>query len=74
MSDHRAREIRRTVGRALRAHFEDSGDNLAGFVVVTWDMRGVATSTLLANDGPIGTSMVPMFAHDALNRHIARSK
>lgn len=67
----RARDVRRSLGRALRACFRDHGDNLAGFAIVTWDMRGEVASALRSDVGPIGRSMVPMFAHDALNRHVA---
>jgi hypothetical protein len=45
--------------------------DLAGFALVAWDMRG-ATHTVYASDvGPVDRCLVPMFAHGALNRHVA---
>lgn len=67
----RAGRIRRIMGRVLRNHLEAHGDELAGFAMVTWDMRGEATSGYCTEIGPVGESLMPAFVKDALQRHLA---
>ena len=68
---YRSAKVRRAFGRCLRAHVAAHGDDLAGFAIVSWDMRGGAQSAVLADIGMVAESLVPSFAHDALNRHLA---
>lgn len=67
----RTKRIRRIFGQCLRAALEQHGDNLAGFAIVAWDMRGSVHSSYATDVGPIGESLMPAVAHDALNRHVA---
>lgn len=62
---------RRIFGRAVRAALADHGEEFAGFSLVTWDNRGLSNSAYYADTGPVGESLVPVFSHDALNRHVA---
>lgn len=45
-------------------------DWIAGAFTV-WDRRGGAYTVIDAVEGPVHMCMVPMFVHDALNRHVA---
>lgn len=67
----RARKVRKILGRCVRSSLESNGDDLAGFSLVSWDMRGNANSSYFSDIGPVGESLVPSFTKDALNRHIA---
>lgn len=62
---------RRIMGRALRAALDTHGSELAGFALVSWDRRGGAHTTYLAQDGMVSESLMPTLVHDALNRHVA---
>jgi hypothetical protein len=62
---------KRMLVQALRDSFKSHGDDFAGFAMVAWDVRGNADSAFYADTGPIGESIVPMFVHDVLNRHVA---
>jgi hypothetical protein len=46
-------------------------DQIAGYALVVWDMRGDMRSVYSASQGPIGPSLVPTLVADALNRHVA---
>lgn len=65
----RARQIRRILGRTIKQHLE--GGEIAGFALVSWGPRGEGRSGYYAETGPIAMSLVPTYAHDCLNRHIA---
>lgn len=67
----RAKEVRRILGKCLGNAFETHGKDLAGFAIVTWDMRGNCHSSYSADTGMVGESLIPILAHDALNRHLA---
>jgi hypothetical protein len=67
----RAQEVRRVIFRTLRRHFQDQGDDIAGFAIVTWDMRGEASSGYSTDVGPVGESLMPAFVKDALQRHLS---
>jgi hypothetical protein len=62
---------RRILVAAVRDSFRSHGEDFAGFALVTWDARGNADSAFYADTGPVAESMVPLFAHDVLNRHVA---
>lgn len=70
-SNERARQVRRILGAALKQAFEFFGDDLAGFALVTWDMRGGAHSGYLTEYGMVGESLMPAYVHDSLNRHLS---
>lgn len=44
--------------------------DIAGYALVVWDRQGDAHS-MVCSGGPVGESLVPTYAHDALNRHVA---
>lgn len=67
----RAARVRRMLGRSIKSAINGFGEDIAGFALVTWDMRGNARSAILDRSGPIGASLVPTYVHDALNRHVA---
>lgn len=67
----RAARVRRILGRALRQAIETHGSDLAGFALVSWDMRGECSSSMMTAHGMVGQSLAPAFVHDALNRHVA---
>lgn len=67
----RARKTRLIMGRTLRHHLSAFGDDVAGFALVTWDMRGGAQSAFLTVNGMVSASLMPSFVHDVLNRHVA---
>lgn len=67
----RAQRVRRIIGRVLKKHFADHGSEIAGFALVSWDMRGEATSGYFTEVGPVGESLMPSFVKDALQRHLA---
>jgi hypothetical protein len=64
---------RRILGRCVRSALQEHGTKLAGFALVSWDMRGAVVSSFLADSGPVARSLMPTFVHDALNRHLAVS-
>lgn len=66
----RVKRVRRIMGRSLKRSIDGMGDDLAGFAMVVWDMRGGATTTYLAHDGMVGRSLMPAYVHDALQRHV----
>jgi hypothetical protein len=68
---HRARKARLILGRVIRDAIDFHGTDFAGFALVTWDMRGGAHSGYFAEVGMVSESLMPTFAHDALNRHLA---
>ena len=57
------------MGRSLRAAL--NCDNIAGFALVTWDMRGQAHSTFSTDMGPIGRGLMPSYVKDQLMTHVA---
>ena len=65
-----AKEVRTEMYKRIRECTSQIGDNLAGFAIVVWDQEGYNFSTLKGG-GPIRTRLVPGFAHDALNQHVA---
>jgi hypothetical protein len=67
----RAGRVRRLLGQALKAAFYDHGESLAGYALVTWDMRGACHTGYLATHGVVSESLMPALVHDALNRHVA---
>lgn len=67
----RATRIRRILGRVLRDHLEGHGPDIAGFALVSWDMRGNARTGFMTEVGPVGDSLMPCFVKDALQRHLA---
>lgn len=67
----RARHVRRILGSAIRSHIRQQGDDIAGFALVTWDMRGGACGAYLTDVGPVATTLLPTYVHDVLNRHVA---
>lgn len=69
----RAKAVRRDLGSSVRDVIRDQGDDLAGYVLVAWDMRGQATTSLCRDTGPIGRHMLPGYVHEALCRAITAS-
>jgi hypothetical protein len=55
--------------RAVEANAALDGD-LAGYALVCWDRSGNAHTVYQAG-GMIGMALIPTFAADALNRHVA---
>ena len=70
-AQERANGVIAELERRVTEAGAESGPNLAGFALVTWDMRGEMRSAYLAADGPFAPSLVPTAVHDALNRHLA---
>ena len=63
-------KILRNCGKsAIKSH----GDDLAGFALVTWDMRGTVHTTFLTEYGIVSRDIMPCLVKDALNRHVAMS-
>jgi hypothetical protein len=67
----RAKKVRRILGRCVKSAIDAHGGDIAGFALVSWDMRGNARSAILDNVGPVAMALVPTYVHDALNRHVA---
>ena len=67
----RALQVRRILEELVARHCAQHGDNLAGFTLVTWDMRGCPTSGRMTAVGPIDRCLAPTFTADVLNRHLA---
>lgn len=67
----RSKRIRRILGRSLRQAIECHGADIAGFALVSWDMRGAVHSAYLADHGPVASSLVPSYTKDALDRHLS---
>lgn len=66
----RSARVRRIMGRTLRKALEDHGGDIAGFALVSWDMRGSVTSGYFTDVGPVSSSLMPSFVKDALDRHV----
>lgn len=45
--------------------------DMAGFIIVSWDKRGAATSCLYTLDGPIGQDMLGVYVAAEISRRIA---
>jgi len=65
-----AKEIRREVFKRVNDIVRDAGDNLSGFAFVAWDKDGRNYSTFQSGS-PFMSRMIPSFAHDSLNQHVA---
>lgn len=66
--------IRRRVGmRFLESVLTaiESDKELAGFVMVTWDNRGIPQTAYWTGDGPIGEGMMPSYVREVLTRRMA---
>jgi hypothetical protein len=63
--------VRRILGACIRSNLETHGEDLAGFAIVSWDMRGTSHSSYFTENGPFSRSMLPAYVADALNRHLA---
>jgi hypothetical protein len=76
------REVRPCAEHAIRTqtefrkhveeHIQSHGDNIASYAIVSWDRRGVASTSMGYDIGPIGSSFVPMFVQMALTTRLAR--
>lgn len=66
----RAREIRGMLHRRVGECAGDFGQDIAGYALVMWGRDGRSSSVVLSG-APIKSRMVPEFARDALNQHIA---
>lgn len=44
---------------------------IAGYVIVAWDSRGRATTTISTNDGPIGNGMVADYVRSNILRRLS---
>jgi hypothetical protein len=64
----------KAVYTRLKTHIKDFsevlGEDIGGFALIMWNKEGSTQVDLSADIGAIGPSMVPVFAHDALNRHV----
>lgn len=67
----RAGNVKSAMEKAVADISSQLGSNLAGFVLVGWDMRGEASVEVEAQTGPIGKSMVPSYVKDVLMWRIA---
>lgn len=67
----RAKRTRKILLKVLRMHLNFHQDDLAGFALVTWDMRGGAHSAYLTENGMVSESLMPSYVKDCLNRHVA---
>lgn len=67
-------EIRRLMIDEVAAHCESLPNDLAGFVIVTWDDAGLHASGFhLVEDSPIRTSMLPSYIADVLRQTLISS-
>jgi len=67
--DKDAKYVRESVIRRVRESLGRSRDQ-AGYALVIWDKQGGCES-MICSGGPVAESLVPMYVHDALNRHVA---
>lgn len=67
----RVRRIRKIAGQSLSQHMRRHGNALGGFAIVTWNECGEVQSAYYTATGPISESLMPVYVHDALNRHVA---
>ncbi|AIB11803.1 hypothetical protein ABAZ39_07285 [Azospirillum argentinense] len=70
-STERADRVLRQIAEQADVARSEFGPDLAGFALVAWDMRGAVRTTIDCREGAVALSLVPTFAHDALNRHVA---
>lgn len=67
----RACQVRRIMVRSLRDHLRRCGPDLAGFALVTWDMRGACCVGHSCEHGPVACGLMPLFVQQAINRTLA---
>ena len=65
-----AKEIYNKLKSRVKEFSEVIGEDIGGFALVVWNKEGSTQTEISADIGAIGPSMVPVFAHDALNRYI----
>lgn len=68
-SNHTVGYARESLVRATRSALK-SFPRLAGYAIVAWGEDGSCTSHV-CQGGPIAEALIPTYAHDALNRHVA---
>lgn len=67
-------EIRRLMINEVEAQCEHLPNQLAGFVMVTWDEAGLHVPAFhLTEDSPIRTSMLPSYIADVLRQTLISS-
>lgn len=67
---NRASRLRRELHRAIGVIVDEHGEDLGGYALVAWDMRGQALTVVNAKQGPISEDLAPSYAGHALNRHV----
>ena len=70
-ADDRAKLVRKALARSVRSALRTHSNDVAGFALVTWDMRGSVESSFLCESGMVSPSLMPSYVKDALNRHVA---
>ncbi len=67
----RAERIVRQISEQAESARSEFGDDLAGYALVAWDMRGGARTVIDCREGAVALALAPAFVHDALNRHVS---
>jgi hypothetical protein len=66
-----AQYIRHCMHGSVRSVSAMHGDNLSGYVMVSWDRAGEVQSNVCVGHGPFGWGRLPGECRDAVSRHIA---
>ena len=67
----RADKVSSLLHEAVQEAVEYHGTGLAGFVLLTWDMRGVNETAIHVEAGDLVRDRLPMYVHDAVLTRIA---
>jgi hypothetical protein len=71
VGDKSAKRVHNQLNEAVQNARDDQGDSMRGFALITWDNRGGCHTAISTESGPVDVCLVPVYVHDALNRHVA---